>query len=139
MSPLAAILLVCTHGDREVAADVYAASVQAGVDPAMALSVACLESGLSAKSQNPMGVRACYWRMADRNAIDAHRPPIDECIRIGVRSLANRLRGCRGDERCAISAYNNSSHKEAYAKRVLRIMRFLRSRLTTLTDKPTLR
>lgn len=122
MTAIAAILLVCSHGDRDVAASVHAAAVHAGVDPAMAVAVACVESGLSAKSQNPLGVRSCYGSVT-------HRPPIAECIAIGARSLANRLRGANGNEATALRIYNGSANAAKYAAQVLRIARFVRGRV----------
>lgn len=116
---LANVLMACSSGDRDVAAAVYAAAVQANVDPALALAVACRESGV--QGSNPMGVRACYAGVRDR-------PSEAKCIAIGVRSLKHRLRGCGGDELCAARRYNNAAGRVAYAAKVLRIVRFVRGK-----------
>ncbi len=105
MTAIAAILLACTHGDRDTAAAIHAAAVHAGVDPAIALAVACVESGLSAKSANPLGVRACYRRVSDR-------PTVAECIRIGVVSLRNRLRGCGDNQTLAVGAHGRDKIRD---------------------------
>jgi len=119
MSLIAAALLVCSHGDRDVAADVVAQAVQQNVPAELALAVACVESGLTAP--NPMGVRDCYRTGKFDNYA---------CIVIGVRSLANRLRGCGGNVECAAKRYHGTRHANAakYAAKVARIVRFLRGR-----------
>lgn len=118
MSLLAAVMLICSSGDRDVAAAVLAEAVAQGVPAELALAVSCVESGLTA--HNPMGVRDCY---AGRNN---GRFDSQACITIGVRSLANRLRGCGGDQVCAARRFNNAAHKVAYAAKVTRIAKFLR-------------
>jgi hypothetical protein len=107
MTAIAAILLVCSQGDRDVAAAIYAEAVRRDVPVALALAVGCIESGL--RGGNPMGVRRCH----------------SNCIAIGVVSLTNRLRGCGGDWRCAARRYNASKGKVKYAARVVRVARFV--------------
>ena len=125
MTALAAILLVCSHGDRDVAATVHAAAVEQGVDPALALAVACVESGL--QGRNPLGVMVPA--PSGPGQVACHRTgQLDTaaCVLLGVRSLAHRLRGCGGGERCAARRYNGNKAKVAYAAKVVRIANWVR-------------
>lgn len=127
MTPIWAILLCCTAGDAEVAAAVHAAAVQAGVDPALALAVACRESGL--RGRNPLGVM--LPAPGGPGQVACHRTgqfDAAACMQLGAQSLANRLRGCHGDEQCALRRYNRSKGAAAYAAKVLRLARFVRQR-----------
>lgn len=125
MTPLAAILLVCSHGDRDVAADVFAFAVKANVRPELALAVACVESGL--QGPNPMGVMFARPHGAQMPC-GAEPTPAGVCLAWGVRSLANRLRAADGNERLALARYNGGAHAAKYAAKVLKIARFVRVR-----------
>lgn len=113
MTYLAAIMLVCSRGDSDLASAVAAEAVAQRVPVEFVLAVAAVESGLTSGG-NPLGVRRCNR----------------DCIRVGVTSLANRLKGCGGDFACASKRYHGIGHANAgqYAARVLRIARFLRGR-----------
>lgn len=143
ISPLvSAILLLCSNGNPEVAQWVEREAIRQDIDPAWALAVGVLESGL--KPGNTMGVRGCYGKQASKKGTRA-------CIRIGVTSLHNRLWdaktrtgtvrqvrecfrtvdpvGCR-----ALIAYNNSTKKYEYARRGSSLVRKLKKML--ILSKP---
>jgi hypothetical protein len=126
MTALAAILLCCTAGDRDVAAAIHAEAVRRDVPVALALAVGCIESGL--RDPNPLGVMVPA--PSGRGQVACHRTgrSAASCIAIGVVSLTNRLRGCGGDWRCAARRYNASKGKVAYASRVVRVARFAQRR-----------
>lgn len=118
MSWLSAALLVCSNGDPATAQAVVAAAEEHGVDPALALAVACIESGI--RGPSPLGVHGCY---------QAHRGGRNQtaCVTLGVTSLRNRLLGCGGAEGCALRRYNNHpKHKTKYAKRVAAVAAVVR-------------
>lgn len=118
MSWLSAALLVCSSGDPATVQAVVVAAEAHAVDPALALAVACIESGF--RGANPMGVHGCY---------PAHRNGRNQavCVALGVLSLRNRMRSCGGTEGCALRRYNNHpKHKVRYAKRVAAVAAVVR-------------
>ena len=121
MTPIAAILLCCSAGDRDIASAIAAEATRQSVPVELALAIGCAESGLR-KSSNPMGVRDCY--VSNNNG----RFDVPACIVIGVVSLRSRLQGC-GGERCALQNYNGSRAKVAYAAKVLKLARFVRQKV----------
>ena len=83
MSPLVtAILMLCSSGDPKVATMVEQEAIRQDIDPAWALVVGLMESGL--KEGNTMGTGNCYGSKAARKGTAT-------CIRLGVESLHNRL------------------------------------------------
>lgn len=132
MSPMVtAILLLCTTGDPQVAQMIEREAIRQDIDPAWALTVGLMESGL--QPNNPMGVRGCYGDKARKKGTRT-------CIRLGVESLHNRLwsayttrasavakRECRGTGELngcrALIVYNGSKKKYEYARRGVALYR----------------
>ena len=132
------ILLSCHSGDPNVATQIEREAVTQRVDPALALAVGVLESGL--QPTNPMGVRACYARYNR----DGHHGTA-ACVRIGVTSLKNRLVAAQGKPnrgQCrrtddptvcrALVVYNQGPQMYGYARHALRIVSFVRRKLAPL-------
>lgn len=137
-SVITAAILMCSSGDIEVANKIANEASLQNVNTVAALTVGIMESGLGrARNGNPMGVQGCYPKALAKN----HRT-VDECIRIGVRSLGNRILGakrstpsklalhhCRGSGNLtmcrAMISYNGADNgrKYKYAKRAMSIAR----------------
>lgn len=128
MTYLAAIMLVCSRGDRDLASAVAAEAVAQRVSVELVLAVAAVESGM--QGANPMGVMVPSGGRGMVACQRSGRFDTNACIAIGVASLANRLRACRGDFACAARRYHGTGHANTgqYAARVLRIVAFLRGR-----------
>lgn len=85
MNPLVtAALLMCTSGNPVIATKIANEAMIQDTNVAAALAIGILESGL--QPTNPMGALGCYPEAKART-----KRTTDDCIRIGVRSLHNRI------------------------------------------------
>ena len=134
MHPLiTAALLMCSTGDTAIADKIAMEAARQDTDLVVALTIGLMESGY--QSGNPMGVRGCYPQAKKKT----HRTDND-CIRIGVTSIHNRLwdahtsmpivadiKRCSGTgnmRMCrALANYNNSPAKYTYAKKGMALIR----------------
>ena len=132
---LAAALLMCSTGDPHIADQIIRESIAQDTNVVVALTVGIMESGLH--SNNTMGVQGCYPAALKKT----HRTT-NECIRIGVTSIHNRLwdahtklpskadfQHCSGTgnmEMCrALAVYNGADkgRKWVYARTAMGIIR----------------
>lgn len=86
-SIITAALMLCSTGDPVIAEKIAMEAVRQDTNIVVAVTIGIMESGLGRKSHdNPMGVRGCY-----PEAKKKHKRTTDDCIRIGVTSIHNRL------------------------------------------------
>lgn len=126
-----AALILCSSGNPDIAKKIEREAIRQHVNVALSLTIGILEGGL--RNGNPMGVRGCYPKAKGNKTID-------DCIRIGVTSIRNRLvaaaktrpsveatRECRGTgdiTMCrALVVYNGSQAKYAYARKAMSLVR----------------
>ncbi len=137
-SIITAALMLCSNGNPVIADKIAIEAVKQDTNVAVALTIGILESGLGRNSSdNPMGVRGCYPK-----AKKQHKRTTDDCIRIGVTSIRNRLNAAQdvamtsavrktcadsGNVRMcrALIVYNGADRgrKYLYAKRAMSIIR----------------
>lgn len=88
MNPIiTAALLMCAGGNPEIANKIAIEAVKQDTDVIVALTIGIMESALGRESpDNPMGVRGCYPKAKKK-----YKRTTDDCIRIGVVSIRNRL------------------------------------------------
>ena len=130
---IAAALALCSTGNAGIATKIATEASAQEADVVMSLAIGLMESGY--QSGNPMGVRGCYPKAKVQTGRDDAA-----CIRIGVRSLNNRLRYVRasmpskddllhcsrsGNMRMcrALANYNSSPRKYIYAKKGMALVR----------------
>lgn len=91
-SIITAALLMCTSGDPVIADRIATEAARQDTNIVVALTIGILESGLGRNSHdNPMGVRGCYPKVKKKKKRTAN-----DCIRIGVTSIHNRLWDAHG-------------------------------------------
>jgi hypothetical protein len=139
MNPIiTAALLMCSNGNPTIADKIAIEATKQDMNVAVALTIGIMESGLGRKSSdNPMGVRGCYPKAKKK-----YKRTTNDCIRIGVTSIRNRLSAAQGvamtsavRKTCgdsgnvkmcrALIVYNGADkgRKFVYAKRAMGIIR----------------
>lgn len=138
MNPIiTAALMMCSSGDPVIADKIAMEAARQDTNIVVAVTIGIMESGL--KSGNPMGVRGCYPEAKKKN-----KRTDNDCIRIGVTSIHNRLwdshtslpskqeiKTCAGSGSMAMCraliVYNGADEgrKFVYAKKAMSIIRAL--------------